>query len=74
MGKKGLVASSIALIKRELYSKDVNAEDRIKRKVVLYNQAKVLSEYQKQDGNKHRRQNRGSPYRRDKEQNIPIHN
>ncbi len=49
MGKKGLVASSIALIKRELYSKDVNAEDRIKRKVVLYNQAKVLSEYQKQD-------------------------
>jgi hypothetical protein len=49
MEKKGLVASLTALIKRELHSKTVNAEDLIKRKVVLYNQAKVLSEYQKQD-------------------------
>jgi hypothetical protein len=49
MGKKGLIASSIALIKYELYRKDVNAEDYVKRKIVLYNQAKVLSEYQKQD-------------------------
>ena len=49
MEKKGLVASSIALIKRELYSRSVNEEDLIKRKLVLYNQAKVLSDYQKQD-------------------------
>jgi len=49
MGKKGLTASSIDLIKSELYSKDVNAEDYVKRKIVLYNQAKVLSKYQKQD-------------------------
>ena len=49
MKKMNLVASSIALIKRELYSKNVNEEDLIKRKLVLYNQAKVLSDYQKQD-------------------------
>ena len=49
MKKMNLVASSIALIKRELYSKNVNEEDLIKRKLVLYNQAKVLSNYQKQD-------------------------
>ena len=49
MEKKGLVASSIALIKRELYSRSVNEEDLIKRKLVLYNQAKVLSNFQKQD-------------------------
>ena len=49
MEKIELVASSIALIKRELYSKNVNEEDLIKRKLVLYNQAKVLSDYQKQD-------------------------
>ena len=49
MKKMYLVASSIALIKRELYSKNVNEEDLIKRKLVLYNQAKVLSNFQKQD-------------------------
>lgn len=49
MKKMNLVASSIALIKRELYSRSVNEEDLIKRKLVLYNQAKVLSNYQKQD-------------------------
>ena len=49
MEKNELIDSSIALIKRELYSKNVNEEDLIKRKLVLYNQAKVLSVYQKQD-------------------------
>lgn len=49
MEKKELIDSSIALIKRELYRKNINEEDLIKRKLVLYNQAKVLSDYQKQD-------------------------
>ena len=49
MEKNELIDSSIALIKRELYSKNVDEEDLIKRKLVLYNQAKVLSVYQKQD-------------------------
>ena len=49
MEKNELIDSSIALIQRELYSKNVNEEDLIKRKLVLYNQAKVLSVYQKQD-------------------------
>jgi len=49
MEKNELFDSSIALIKRELYSKNVNEEDLIKRKLVLYNQVKVLSDYQKQD-------------------------
>ena len=49
MEKNELIDSSIALIKRELYSKNVNEEDLIKRKLVLYTQAKVLSVYQKQD-------------------------
>ena len=49
MEKNELIDSSIALIKRELYRKNVNEEDLIKRKLVLYNQAKVLSDYQKQD-------------------------
>ncbi|MFA9437472.1 MAG: hypothetical protein ACEROO_10200 [Candidatus Bathyarchaeota archaeon] len=49
MEKKELIDTSIALIKRELYSKNINEEDRIKRKLVLYNQVKVLSDYQKQD-------------------------
>ncbi len=49
MEKKELIDTSIALIKRELYSKNINEEDLIKRKLVLYNQVKVLSDYQKQD-------------------------
>jgi len=49
MEKKELIDASIALIKRELYSKNINEEDLIKRKLVLYNQVKVLSDYQKQD-------------------------
>jgi hypothetical protein len=49
MEKKELVDTSIALIKRELYDENVNEEDLIKRKLVLYNQVKVLSDYQKQD-------------------------
>lgn len=49
MEKKELVDTSIALIKRELYGENVNEEDLIKRKLVLYNQVKVLSDYQKQD-------------------------
>jgi hypothetical protein len=49
MEKKELIDTSIVLIKRELYSKNINEEDLIKRKLVLYNQVKVLSDYQKQD-------------------------
>jgi hypothetical protein len=49
MEKNELIDTSIALIKRELYSKNINEEDLIKRKLVLYNQVKVLSDYQKQD-------------------------
>ena len=49
MEKKELIDTSIALIKRELYSKNIDEEDLIKRKLVLYNQVKVLSDYQKQD-------------------------
>ena len=49
MEKRELIDTSIALIKRELYSKNINEEDLIKRKLVLYNQVKVLSDYQKQD-------------------------
>ena len=49
MEKKELIDTSIALIKRELYGKDINEEDLIKRELVLYNQVKVLSDYQKQD-------------------------
>ncbi len=49
MEKNELIDTSIELIKRELYSKNINEEDLIKRKLVLYNQVKVLSDYQKQD-------------------------
>jgi len=49
MEKNELIDTSIALIKRELYSMNINEEDLIKRKLVLYNQVKVLSDYQKQD-------------------------
>jgi len=49
MEKKELIDTSIALIKRELYSKNINEEDLIKRKLILYDQVKVLSDYQKQD-------------------------
>ena len=49
MEKKELIDTSIALIKRELYSKNIDEEDLIKRKLILYDQVKVLSDYQKQD-------------------------
>ena len=49
MEKNELIDTSIALIKRELYSMNIDEEDLIKRKLVLYNQVKVLSDYQKQD-------------------------